>query len=292
VGVYGATGTLSSGPVVNNGILLIARNNTYKSFSGISGTGTLYQIGDGTTTLSGTNTYTGGTFVNAGRLLVNGTATGVVQLNSGGTLGGTGLISGAVTVNSGGHLAPGASVDSLYVGSLVLNPGSILDFELGAPGSPGINSDLINVTASGGLTISGGSVALTNAGGLAVGTYTLIDYLGTLGGAVANLGTPTGPAGFSYALVNNASNTSIDLTVGLLGDYNHNGIVDSADYVVWRKNPAGFAVDAYATWRSHFGQPSGSGSGAIVNAAVPEPASLGLLLFAAAGCCLRRGRAA
>ena len=97
VGVYGATGSLSSGPVVNNGNLLIARNNTYKIFSGISGTGTLYQNGDGTTTLSGTNTYTGGTFVNAGRLLVNGTVTGVVQVNSGGTLGGTGLISGAVT---------------------------------------------------------------------------------------------------------------------------------------------------------------------------------------------------
>lgn len=97
-------------------------------------------------------------------LLVNnttgsGTGTGTVMVNGGGTLGGTGSISGTVTVNSSGHVAPGASIESLDVGSLVLNTGSILDFELGAPGSPGINSDLINVIDSGGLTLAGGAVA-------------------------------------------------------------------------------------------------------------------------------------
>ena len=112
---------------------------------------------------------------------------------------------------------------------------------------------------------------------------------------MANLGTPTGPAGFSYALINNATNKSIDLTVsaaGLLGDYNLNGVVDAADYVMWRKNPGGFPADAYATWRSHFGQTAGSGAGAIANAAVPEPATMVLLTIAAAGWCLHRRRAA
>ena len=34
---------------------------------------------------------------------------------------------------------------------------------------------------------------------------------------------------------------------GLPGDFNHDGTVDAADYVVWRKNPGGFPVDAYTT---------------------------------------------
>ncbi len=159
------------------------------------------------------------------------------------------------------------------------------------PAAPSINSDLINVTASGGLTISGGSIALTNVGGLGIGTYTLIDYVGALGGSVANLGTPTGPAGFSYALINNATNTSIDLTVsaaGISGDYNSNGVVDAADYVVWRKNPGGFPADAYSTWRTHFGQTAGSGSSVGANAAVPEPATLVMLIVAVSGVSTRR----
>src|SRR6185369_11261054 len=155
------------------------------------------------------------------------------------TLGGTGSISGTVTVNSGGHVAPGESIESLAVGSLIVNTGSFLDFELGAPGSPGVNSDLINVINSGGLTLSGGSVTLADAGGLAAGTYTLIDYAGTLGGDVANLGTPTGPAGFTFSLVNNAGNTSIDLLVvapSPPGDWNNDLKVNAADFVTWRKD--------------------------------------------------------
>jgi hypothetical protein len=82
----------------------------------------------------------------------------------------------------------------------------------------------------------------------------------------------------------------IDAFVGLSGDYNFNGIVDVADYVVWRKSdgsPAG-----YNLWRSHFGQPPGSGSGTSVYAPAPEPSALVLLIFAAAGWYLRGGRAA
>ena len=36
----------------------------------------------------------------------------------------------------------------------------------------------------------------------------------------------------------------------ITGDFNSDGVVDAADYVVWRKNPAGFPVNAYDTWRS------------------------------------------
>ncbi len=78
----------------------------------------------------------------------------------------------------------------------------------------------------------------------------------------------------------------------IVGDFNHNGVVDMADYVVWRKSQGqtgwGLAADSdlngridsadYATWRSHFGQPPGSGS--FTDGAIPEPATWTLLLAA------------
>lgn len=74
------------------------------------------------------------------------------------------------------------------------------------------------------------------------------------------------------------------------GDYNYDGAVDAADYVVWRKNDG--TQDEYNTWRANFGEPVRNGSGASVNTTIPEPATWVLLMFAAAGRCLRRGRAA
>jgi hypothetical protein len=72
---------------------------------------------------------------------------------------------------------------------------------------------------------------------------------------------------------------------GPTGDYNNNGTVDAADYVVWRKTNGSQAN--YNLWRSHFGQPPGSGAGAIASAAVPEPATLVMLIVAAVGLGLR-----
>jgi hypothetical protein len=237
--------------------------------------------------LTGNNSL-GPVEVNAGTLRFNGTnTTGAVTVN-GGTLGGSGSVSGAVTVNSGGHVAPGASIGTLSIaGGLTLEIGSILDFELGAPSS----GDLINVTG-GTTTINGGSVSLTDAGGLAAGTYTLIDYVGTLGGDVANLGTPTGPAGFNYSLVDTGSVINLSVTavaVGVLGDFNEDDIVDAADYVTWRKNEVpnnplpndnglGTQAERYDLWEANFGSTAGSGSG-LGAAAVPEPASLVLLML-------------
>jgi len=73
----------------------------------------------------------------------------------------------------------------------------------------------------------------------------------------------------------------------LSGDYNHNNIVDTADYVEWRKNDGTQA--GYVTWRANFGTPS-SGSGNLLAASIPEPTSALLLVFAATSWCIRRGR--
>jgi hypothetical protein len=81
------------------------------------------------------------------------------------------------------------------------------------------------------------------------------------------------------------------------GDYNDNGVVDAADYAVWRKNVSTstalpnnlisgtIGLAQYNQWRANFGNttPSpGSGSGAPANTAVPEPATLLHLILAVA----------
>jgi hypothetical protein len=74
------------------------------------------------------------------------------------------------------------------------------------------------------------------------------------------------------------------------GDYNGNGTVDAADYVLWRKDPGAFGGDpaGYNTWRTNFGRASGAGANLT---AVPEPTSIGLLLLCLAPLTMaRRGR--
>jgi hypothetical protein len=79
-----------------------------------------------------------------------------------------------------------------------------------------------------------------------------------------------------------------------LGDYNENGTVDAADYVIWRKlvgpgalpNEGGVSnnlVDEsdYKFWRSRFGASAGPRINFPEGAAVPEPAAWLLFLFGA-----------
>jgi hypothetical protein len=81
-----------------------------------------------------------------------------------------------------------------------------------------------------------------------------------------------------------------EVVVGLSGDYNHDGKVDAADYVLWRNDPAGNGGNpaGYNTWRANFGASLGSGLGD--SAAVPEPAAWCLLAVAISLCGLHRGR--
>jgi hypothetical protein len=96
---------------------------------------------------------------------------------------------------------------------------------------------------------------------------------------------------FTYGLIGGSRLTGnvTYVTGGVDGDYNHNGVVDAADYTVWRnmlgQSGAGLAADGngdnmvtqadYAYWKERFGNSSGSGSAAA--SAVPEPSSLMLL---------------
>jgi hypothetical protein len=67
------------------------------------------------------------------------------------------------------------------------------------------------------------------------------------------------------------------LTPPLLGDYNFDGNVDAADYIVFRKGLSGDLSSHYDHWREHFGK-SASGAGQL--ASIPEPSSVVTFLIA------------
>jgi hypothetical protein len=84
---------------------------------------------------------------------------------------------------------------------------------------------------------------------------------------------------------------------GVAGDYNNNGVVDMADYVLWRNGgpiqnevASTGTIDAadYDAWRARFGNTSGSGS-ALGTSVVPEPTSI--MLLAIIGACTLMSRA-
>ncbi|MGJ7603193.1 autotransporter-associated beta strand repeat-containing protein [Variovorax sp. LT1R20] len=169
----------------------------------VSGTGgSIVKVGSGMLTLTGANTYTGGTQVAAGTLSVNNksgsaTGTGTVQVQSGATLVGSGTIAGAVFVANGGILAAGNSPGTLTLGSLGLGSGSVLNYELGQAGVPGgALNDLINVT--GDLQLDGTlNIAQSAGGSFGPGLYRLMSYGGTLTDAGLDIGTA--PAGAKLA---------------------------------------------------------------------------------------------
>jgi arabinogalactan endo-1,4-beta-galactosidase len=88
------------------------------------------------------------------------------------------------------------------------------------------------------------------------------------------------------------------------GDYNADGAVDVADYVVWREtlDQSGVTLPAdgngngqidpgdYDVWRSNFGSVTGSGAGNSAFAAAPEPAALILLAVGQSALALRLRR--
>ncbi|WP_231943591.1 PEP-CTERM sorting domain-containing protein [Aeoliella mucimassa] len=148
------------------------------------------------------------------------------------------------------------------------------------------------------------------------------DSLIGMGSSFANLGSifdyeagfsPVGDLTFSYRLADgiieygNISVGTVTPPTNIVGDYNGDGVVNLADYTVWRDNLGGnastaFATDTrdpantgpigvsdYATWKSNFGASASSASAA--QQAVPEPSAIVLISLFCGLCAVERRRA-
>ncbi len=314
------SGAVGSAVTLGAGRLTIDSAANSQFAGTISGAGgSLVKAGVGVLTLSAASTYSGATSVEAGTLRVSntsgsGTGTGAVMVKSGATLAGVGIINTAATnasviVESGGSLAPGASAGTLTfdlgTGSLDLSAVASggLKFELGAPAAPGASDVVVLNTGTLNIGVLDFSdFQFADAGGVGVGSYTLFDASSDIVGSIGIAGGSIGV--FAAKLIVDEASDDVLLTVtGVAGDYNGNGVVDAADYSVWRDR-AGQAMtlsgenpnaatpglvdqEDYDFWKLNFGQTSleGMGAASVSSPSIPEPTAATLLLFAGLALC-------
>ena len=144
-----AAGTLDANSItfgIGTGSLIFNHTDTdYEIDADISGSGTMRQIGNGTTVLSGDSAnFSGTTSVEDGALIVDGSLGGTLSVGAA-RLAGSGTV-GSITLANGSVISPGHNgVGTLTVaGDLTFNAGSLYEVEV----DPAGGGDLINVTGT------------------------------------------------------------------------------------------------------------------------------------------------
>ncbi|MFO0788977.1 MAG: hypothetical protein U0805_05930 [Pirellulales bacterium] len=214
-----------------------------------------------------------------------------------GAVSGAGSFTGTGTVNFEGDLTPGNSPAALaFGGDVAFGAGATLQMELGGT-SPGTTYDQLQVADS--LALDGALVvSLINGFNPAAGdSFNLLNW-GSLSGTFSTLVLPNLDGGLSWNTSQLYTTGTLSVVGGVLGDYNNNGVVDAADYVLWRNGgPLANEVDTpgtinaqdYAAWRARFGNTANAAAASLdANSAVPEPAAGEMLVLAAAA--LQRAR--
>jgi autotransporter-associated beta strand protein len=159
----------------------------------------------GTLTLDGANTYTGGTTVSAGTLLINntsgsGTGTGSVTVNNAGTvLGGSGTINAGannVAINSGATIAPGAAPNT--VGALTMTAANVIftgtsgNLATLAVDISGATADRLAITGNLNLSTLFDRLVVTELATATLQRYQIVTYTGSLIGIFDTLTLPSG----------------------------------------------------------------------------------------------------
>lgn len=179
---------------VNNGTLAVNRSNNITLASAISGTGKVQNDGAGTLTLTGANTYSGGTYFNAGTIAVKsasvlGAAGGELHFN-GGTLQNTDDVahSGAVIADAGGAIFSTDLNKLLTLQGALSGTGVITK-----KGAGTLELDTTGTGNTGGLTVSEGILVLngTVGGGAAVASGATLTGMGTIKGNTTIAGGAT-----------------------------------------------------------------------------------------------------
>ncbi|NJA04139.1 DUF4347 domain-containing protein [Methylococcaceae bacterium WWC4] len=166
IGSLAGAGTVT----LNSGTLTVA-GNASTTFSGIlqdgGNSGGFAKAGSGSLTLSGTNTYTGSTAIDAGTLLVtgslNGAGAGAVNVASGATLAGTGSVNGGLTIAAGGTLAPGVAGSNDGVGTLTVTGGLTIASGGSLAADIAGSASYDSVAVTGAVNVSGATLSLSGA---------------------------------------------------------------------------------------------------------------------------------
>jgi autotransporter-associated beta strand protein len=267
--------TLSSDSLVDVEGIDIADSIHRLTFTGvIGGPGALIQTaldGDeklGQVRLGSANTYSGGTVVRGGSMQILETGFGGSANANFGT--------GNVTVMNPANVLTNPTGIANALSRLTIPSGVINAI-----------ADTATLSIEGGASTGFGPRAAVN---LATGIDEVVGSL-VLGGvtqtAIGTYGSTTSPADFKSDQFFVGNGVIRLVMAGIPGDYNHDGQVDAADYVVWRKTGIN-GPQGYNDWRSHYGQTSGSGSGLGANVSVPEPATLVTLLMGVLALCSHR----
>jgi fibronectin-binding autotransporter adhesin len=260
----GATGS-SNVSLLTGGAFKMARPiNVTASGSGGATIGSEF---DGNSTFSGAITL-------AKNVNLTSAATGGNTVNFSGVISGSGF--GVTKVGAGKVTLSGANT---YSGATKVQQGTL---SISLPNSLHDSGDVYITTASAILDLAfAGTDTIHSL--LFDGTPQATGTWGAIGSAAIN----------QRSWFTGSGILSVTSAGGVTGDYNADGKVDAADYVVWRKNPGAFGgtPGGYNTWRQNFGNPPGSGSSLGGPAAVPEPAAMGLILSIVLGAFGgRRGR--
>ncbi|WP_316175564.1 MULTISPECIES: autotransporter domain-containing protein [unclassified Bradyrhizobium] len=198
--------------------------------------GTLVKAGGGILLLSGTNTYTGATNVDAGTLRAASAgafgASTVFSVLSGatldlngfnktfGTLSGDGTVTGANATISG-SFAPGNGTPASSM-AIVGN----LAFQSGAQYLVQVNPSTASfATVTGTATLGGAAVTATFANGSYISKqYTILTATGGVSGTFGGVTNTNLPAGFSATLSYDANNAFLNLTMSSSGNINQQNV--------------------------------------------------------------------